>query len=76
MQTVSIDSITFKLQVLSDEARNEVYDFIDFLISRGKVKKKKIDKSKLLDLSTWTEEDIQAIENIGKELSRWKIEEL
>ena len=76
MQTVSIDSITFKLQVLSDEARNEVYDFIDFLISRGKVKKKKIDKSKLLDFSTWTEEDIQAIENIGKELSRWKIEEL
>ena len=76
MQTVSIDSITFKLQVLSDEARNEVYDFIDFLFSRGKVNKKKIDKSKLLDFSTWTEEDIQAIENIGKELSRWKIEEL
>ncbi len=34
--------------------------------------KKKIDKSKLLEVSHWNDEDIKAIEDAGKELNKWR----
>jgi hypothetical protein len=63
-----------KFEVLPENAKKEVDDFIDFLLQKRPPRKKKLDKKKLLEISQWTEEDIKAIEEAGKEINKWQLE--
>jgi hypothetical protein len=59
-----------KFEVLPESAKKEVADFIDRLLQKRPSRKKKLDKKKLLEISQWTEEDIKAIEEAGKEIKK------
>lgn len=74
MSSISAESILQKFEVLPENAKREVADFIEFLLQKRPSKKKKIDKKALLEISQWTDEDIQAIEDAGKEINKWKVE--
>lgn len=74
MNTLTSDSIIRKFEILPEAAKREVSDFIDFLIQKRKPVKKKINKKKLLEVSCWSDEDIQAIEDAGKEINKWQPE--
>jgi hypothetical protein len=63
-----------KFEVLPESAKIEVADFIDFLLQKRPPGRKKPDKKKLLEISEWSEEDIKAIEDAGKEINKWKLE--
>lgn len=61
-----MNSSMLKYDLLSPFEKREVSDFIEFLFSRklGKEKPKSLDyKSKILSVSTWSEEDIKVIES-------------
>lgn len=73
MEKLTIEDITLKLGDLSYIARKEIYDFMNFLLQRQK-KKKRPAREKLLHVSVWKENDLKAIEDAGKALSRWNIE--
>jgi len=72
MGSVSTETIIQKFEILPEHAKREVSDFIDFLIQKKKPVKKKIDKTKLLEISYWNDEDIKAIEEAGKVINKWK----
>ncbi|MCK4762631.1 MAG: DUF2281 domain-containing protein [Candidatus Aminicenantes bacterium] len=74
MDSVSSETIIQKYETLPGYAKREVADFIDFLVSRRKKPVKKKDKKKLLEVSCWSDEDIEAIEDAGKEINKWKPE--
>ena len=74
MDAVNAETIAQKFETLPEFAKREVADFIDFLLRKKKPGKKKIDKKKLLEISCWNDEDIQAIEDAGKKLNQWKLE--
>jgi len=74
MNSVSSEAIIRKFEILPENAKREVADFIDFLAQRKKPKKKKIDKRKLLEVSCWDDDAIKAIEEAGKEINKWKPE--
>jgi hypothetical protein len=72
MGSVSTETIIQKFEILPEHAKREVSDFIDFLIKKKKPVKKKIDKTKLLEISYWNDEEIKAIEEAGKVINKWK----
>jgi BioD-like phosphotransacetylase family protein len=74
MNSVSSEVIFRKFEILPENAKREVADFIDFLGQKKKAKKKKIDKRKLLEVSCWDDEAIKAIEEAGEEINKWKPE--
>jgi hypothetical protein len=74
MSSVSSETVMQKFEVLPEAAKKEVVDFIDFLLQKKTSRKKKLDKKKLLEISKWTEEDIKAIEEAGKEINKWQLE--
>ncbi|MCX6579392.1 MAG: hypothetical protein NT166_04350 [Candidatus Aminicenantes bacterium] len=43
-------------------------------ISKRFSRKKKTDKKMLREISQWTEADIKAIEDAGKEINKWQLE--
>lgn len=74
MNSVTSDTILQKFNILPENAKKEVADFIDFLIQKKKPVKKKLNKKKLLEVSCWSNEDIEAIEDAGKEINKWQPE--
>lgn len=74
MNSVTSDTILQKFNILPENAKKEVADFIDFLIQKKKPVKKKLNKKKLLEVSCWSNEDIKAIEDAGKEINKWQPE--
>jgi hypothetical protein len=74
MGSATCESIIQKFESLPEAAKREVSDFIDFLILKRKPKRGKIDKKKLLQISCWNDEDIKAIEAVGKEMNKWNLE--
>jgi hypothetical protein len=74
MSTVSSEAIMRKFEFLSENAKKEVADFIDFLAQKKKTKKKKPDKRKLLEVSCWDDEAIKAIEDAREEINNIPIE--
>jgi hypothetical protein len=74
MGTASCESIVQKYESLPEAAKREVSAFIDLLIQKRKPKRKKIEKKKLLQISCWNDEDIKAIEEVGKEINKWNLE--
>jgi len=74
MSSATLESVIQKYQVLPESARKEVVDFIDALLKKNTSGKKKLDKKKLLEISQWSDKDIEAIENAGKEINKWQLE--
>lgn len=75
MGNISANMINTRIKDLPSEARREVYDFIEFLMTRRIYKKKqKSSKEKLLSVSVWTKKDLSIFEEIGKDLNKWNIE--
>jgi hypothetical protein len=72
MNAVSSEAMMLKFESLSERAKREVTDFMEFLVGKRKPRKIKIDKSKLLEISCWNDEDIKAIEDAGKEINKWQ----
>jgi hypothetical protein len=74
MSSLTLDAVIQKFEILPESAKREVADFIDFLLQKKFSRKKKIDKKMLLEISQWTEEDIKAVEDAGKEINKWQLE--
>ena len=77
MNSASFGVLAQKFETLTDQAKEEVVDFIDFLIEKKRLKRKtkKIDKKNvLLGMSYWSEEDIKIFDDIRKDMNKWKPE--
>ncbi|MCP5048694.1 MAG: DUF2281 domain-containing protein [bacterium] len=69
MNPISSEAIIRKFEVLPENAKKEVADFIDFL-----AQKKKTDKRRLPEVSSWADDAIKAIEEAGEEINNIPIE--
>ncbi|GAA4412496.1 hypothetical protein GCM10023187_39680 [Nibrella viscosa] len=73
-----MSELLIKYNSLDDEAKQEVADFIDFLLEK-KGRKKPFDseayRQKLLNTSVWPEEEVLQMEENIKQAWNWKIEE-
>lgn len=69
-----MDSSILKYNLLTSFEKKEVSDFIDFLFSRNKHEKKTPSdyKSKILSVSTWSEDDIKVFQENSKQLNQWR----
>ena len=74
MSSVTAETVMQKYKVLPESSQREVVDLIDILHKKCLSRKKNIDKKKLLEISQWTDEDIKAIEEAGKEINQWQLE--
>ncbi|HLP57285.1 MAG TPA: DUF2281 domain-containing protein [Candidatus Deferrimicrobium sp.] len=74
MSSLTLDAVIQKFEILPESAKREVADFIDFLLQKRYSRTKKIDKKMLLEISQWTDEDITAVEDAGKEINKWQLE--
>lgn len=76
MEKINDQNLFLMIQDLSKIAKLEAYDFIDFLLKKRKKKKTNDISKKLLDVSTWSENDIKSIEQAKKGINKWKIKKL
>ncbi len=73
MQTILLDQqIQQKLLWLTPEQKQTIYDFINFLLST-KPTQSELKKSDLLKISVWSDEDIQEIEKVQKQINTWTL---
>lgn len=76
-KNIIMTDISLKYSLLSNSARQEVNDFMDFLLNKQK-EKKSISlsgyKKKILSVSTWTDSDIQVFKENQKLFNSWKID--
>lgn len=73
-----MDSILTKYNKLSPEVQQEVNDFLDFMLSKNESKNVfnlNKWKSKIKDVSVWTDQDIQRFEESRQQFNQWKTEE-
>lgn len=68
-----------KFELLDNEGKQQLLDYLDFLLSKKKKKAKKFDyeayRKKILTIGTWSDEDIAPIEEARKLMNNWKIQE-
>ncbi|MBK7406623.1 MAG: hypothetical protein IPL49_18130 [Saprospirales bacterium] len=73
-----MDEISVKFGLLDPIKRQEILDFLDFLLSKQKKERAgsfKSYKEQILQVSTWSEEDISAVQTNSKKLSQWQAPE-
>jgi len=73
-----MDELIIKFGSLDPARRQEVLDFLDFLISKQqKEKTGSFDsyKASILEVSTWSEEDIEAMQANSEKLNTWQVPE-
>ena len=73
-----MNDIAIKYNKLNKIRRQELNDFLDFLLSRQKNDKKNLltgYKKRILFVSTWSDEDCKLIEENQKAFNLWKIQE-
>ncbi len=73
-----MNDIAIKYNKLNKSRRQELNNFLDFLLSRQKNDKKNLltgYKKKILSVSIWSDEDCRLIEENQKAFSQWKIQE-
>jgi hypothetical protein len=75
MEPSSLESLTQKLGQLPYPKQQEVQDFIDFLIERQKFKRENINKKELLEISTWSDEDLEIFSEIRDRMNQWTVKE-
>lgn len=68
--------LMLKYNLLNKSAQQEVNDFLDFLLSKQKIKKPNIDyKIKIHTVSTWSDSDLAVFKNNQSLFNQWRIEE-
>ena len=73
-----MDDLILRFGMLEPLKRQELLDFLDFLLSKQKKERKHIFKDykeKLLQVSTWSKEDIKNMETEANKLNQWKAPE-
>ncbi|WP_194976121.1 DUF2281 domain-containing protein [Aquiflexum lacus] len=73
-----MNEILEKYNQLSPDLQKQVNDFLDFMLEKYKVEKAfdmKSWKNKILNISTWTDEDVKAFDEGRQHFSQWKVEE-
>ncbi len=73
-----MDDITIKYNKLNKYRKQELNDFLDFLLSRQKNEKKNpiTDyKKKILTVSIWSENDCKIFHENRKSFNQWKVQE-
>ena len=73
-----MNDLLLKYNALSPDIQKEVNDFLDFMLAKYKGKSgfdMKSWKTKIKNVSTWTEEDVKAFEDNRQQFNRWKSEE-
>jgi len=73
-----MDDISVKYNLLDKASKRTVNDLVDFLL----LKQKQVDemepstsyKSKIVRVSTWSEEDVSYIQQNQKWINEWKVE--
>lgn len=72
MQTAT--ALSVKMQQMTPMQQREVIDFAEFIISRTKrTSKDSIRKKRLLNISVWSENDIEAINRATAEVNKWNL---
>ena len=65
-----------KFELLDAEGKQQLLDYLDFLLSR---KRKKFDyeayRKRILTVGTWTDDDIAPIEEARQLINKWEIKE-
>lgn len=73
-----MNDISIKYNLLNKTAKQEIADFIDFLLTKNKKEVKKATlsnyKKKILQVSVWTEKDLKIFDNNKKLMGQWKVE--
>jgi len=71
-----MSDIILKYSLLNKTAKEEVNDFLDFLLSKQKSKKTNKDyKIKIHTVSTWSDTDLAIFKNNQNLFNQWRIEE-
>jgi hypothetical protein len=72
MQTAT--EISVKMQRMTRAQQREVVDFAEFLLSRKKyLAKDLIRRERLLNVSVWSDCDIEAINRATTEVNKWNL---
>lgn len=69
--------LILKYKLLNNSGRQEVNDFIDFLLQKQKLKSKNSlsnYKKKILQVSTWSDSDLMIFEKNNSLFNQWKVE--
>ncbi len=73
MSSISFDVLANKFEILPEQAKKEVMDFIDRLSQKTVSKEKKIDRKKvLLDISCWNDDDIKLFDDVRQDINKWQ----
>ena len=70
-----MNDLIFKYNTLSPEIQKEVNDFLDFMLMKYKGKTAfdmKTWKAKIMNISTWTKDEIQTFEENRQQFDQWK----
>ena len=70
--------ISLKYSLLDKTAKQEINDFVDFLLSRKRIQKMtpiSDYKKKILSVSTWTDSDLKNFDDNQKLFNQWRVEE-
>lgn len=70
--------ITYKYSLLNKLAKQEVDDYIDFLLQKARKRRKSTNSSyrdKILTVSTWSESDLKVYEENKNLFNNWNIDE-
>ena len=73
-----MDEIIVKFGLLDPIKRQEILDFLDFLLNKQKKERVgsfKSYKEQILQVSVWSEDDISSMQTSSKQLSQWKAPE-
>ena len=73
-----MDEIIVKFGLLDPIKRQEILDFLDFLLNKQKKERAgsfKSYKERILQVSVWSEDDISAMQTSSKRLSQWQAPE-
>ena len=71
-----MDELIIKFGLLDPVKRQEVLDFLDFLLSKQQEEKaESFDsyKSKILKVSTWSEKEIESMLANSKKMNTWQV---
>ncbi|MCF6241531.1 MAG: hypothetical protein L3J74_09330 [Bacteroidales bacterium] len=75
-----MENILAKYKQLDDPIlQKQVLDFIDYLLKvKSITQSQNLEeyKKRLLEVSTWTDEELSVFDNISKQFNKWKIGEL
>lgn len=73
-----MDDLLVKYNTLSPAVKQEVNDFLEFILSKHTEQRMfdmKAWKSKIKNISTWSSSDIEALEESKNQFENWEAEE-